>query len=112
MIVLGLYIMGPPTSGPWPARRSVSAVRDTKASSPDVEYKLYGAVDSETLMGCAPELEFRKNMGWDPVISSPGYGKVLKPWRSVCCGVYKTEFTGLFDLPVMSDLADGILNVI
>jgi hypothetical protein len=60
MIVTGLYIMLSLTSGPWPERRSVSAVKETKASSPVVAYKLYGPVDIETFMGCATlALEFR-----------------------------------------------------
>jgi hypothetical protein len=42
--------------------------------------------------------------------SPPGYWKVSNAdWRSNCAvGVYKTEFDGLADLPVTSDLAEDI----
>ncbi len=84
----------------------------TNVSSPAVAYRLYDdAVVNERLIGCVttPDAESRWKVECSPAKSSPVYGKLSKACRSICWdGVYKAAISGLFDLPVASDLAEDI----
>jgi hypothetical protein len=57
--------------------------------------------------GEMPAVEFLGYMDCDPVKSSSAYGKPNE--ISICgVGVNRAEFSGLFDLPVTSELADDM----
>lgn len=112
MIVPGLYIIESLETGPWVENGFDPVGTLTKSSSPDAGNKVYeDSVVNETPAEVVvfPDVEPLWKICCVSEKSSPGYEKLSNAWSSSCwVGVYKATLSGLFDLPVTSDLAEDI----